>query len=108
MRCRCSPASTTGCRGCWRADSEAKAIDWNNGVMYALKSIGYERQRRGGDDTVGLAVTMASLEPACFRAQGWWRDEPLRDWLDRHRAGDRVVVRTFDDSLTYASFAARV
>jgi non-ribosomal peptide synthetase component E (peptide arylation enzyme) len=51
---------------------------------------------------------MASFDPAYFRAQGWWRDETLRDWLERHRAGDRAAVRTFDDTLTYAGFAARV
>ena len=51
---------------------------------------------------------MASFDPAYFRAQGWWRDETLRDWLEGHRAGDRAAVRTFDDTLTYAGFAARV
>jgi acyl-CoA synthetase (AMP-forming)/AMP-acid ligase II len=51
---------------------------------------------------------MASFDPAYFRAQGWWRDETLRDWLERHRAPDRAAVRTFDDTLTYAGFAARV
>ena len=51
---------------------------------------------------------MASFDPAYFRAQGWLRDETLRDWLERHRAGDRAAVRTFDDTLTYAGFAARV
>jgi cyclohexanecarboxylate-CoA ligase len=51
---------------------------------------------------------MASFDPAYFRAQGWWRDETLRDWLERHRAADRAAVRTFDDTLTYADFAARV
>jgi cyclohexanecarboxylate-CoA ligase len=51
---------------------------------------------------------MASFDPAYFRAQGWWRDETLRDWLERHRAADRAAVRTFDDTLGYADFAARV
>jgi cyclohexanecarboxylate-CoA ligase len=51
---------------------------------------------------------MASFDPASFRAQGWWRDETLRDWLDRHRAADRAAVRSFDDTLSYADFAARV
>src|SRR5262245_26590797 len=51
---------------------------------------------------------MASFDPAYFRAQGWWRDETLRDWLERHGAADRAAVRTFDDALTYSDFAARV
>ena len=66
--------------------------------MYALKSIG--RAKDGG-------ARMASFDPAYFRAQGWWRDETLRGWLERHRAADRAAVRTFDDTLTYAGFAAR-
>src|SRR5262245_64938915 len=65
--------------------------------MYALKSI--SRAMAG--------VRMASFDPAYFRAQGWWRDDTLRDWLERHRAADRAV-RTFDDALTYSDFAARV
>ncbi|MEA2924870.1 MAG: hypothetical protein QOD25_1992 [Alphaproteobacteria bacterium] len=76
--------------------------------MYALKSIGCEDDgggsRRGGD----AAVTMTSFDPAYFRAQGWWRDETLRDWLKRNRAADRAAVRTLDDTLTYAGFAAKV
>src|SRR5262245_22833366 len=51
---------------------------------------------------------MASFDPAYFRARDWWRDETLRDWLERHRAHDRAAVRTFDDTLTYADFGARV
>src|SRR5262245_55854600 len=51
---------------------------------------------------------MASFDPAHFRAQGWWRDETLRDWIERHRTANRAAVRTFDDTLTYGDFAARV
>jgi cyclohexanecarboxylate-CoA ligase len=51
---------------------------------------------------------MASFDPAYFRSRSWWRDETLRDWLDRQRTADRVAVRTFDDTLTYGGFAARV
>jgi cyclohexanecarboxylate-CoA ligase len=51
---------------------------------------------------------MASFDPAYFRARGWWRDETLRDWLERHRAHDRAAVRTFDETLTYAGFGTRV
>jgi cyclohexanecarboxylate-CoA ligase len=51
---------------------------------------------------------MTSFDPAYFRAQGWWRDETLRDWLKRNRAADRAAVRTLDDTLTYAGFAAKV
>jgi cyclohexanecarboxylate-CoA ligase/acyl-CoA synthetase len=58
--------------------------------------------------TAGVVATMTSFDPAYFRAQGWWRDETRRDWLERHRAADRVAVRTFDDTLSYADFAARV
>lgn len=51
---------------------------------------------------------MASFDPAYFRSQGWWRDETLRDWLERHHAADRAAVRTFDETLSYADFAASV
>ena len=69
--------------------------------MYPLKSTGC-------GDTAGAVATMTSFDPAYFRARSWWRDETLRDWLDRHRAGNRAAIRTFDDTLTYASFAERV
>src|SRR3984893_7374315 len=51
---------------------------------------------------------MTGFDPGYFRARGWWRDETLRDWLDRHRTSDRAAVATVDDMLTYASFAERV
>jgi cyclohexanecarboxylate-CoA ligase len=69
--------------------------------MYPLKSTGC-------GDTAGAVATMTTFDPAYFRAQRWWRDETLRDWLDRHRAGNRAAIRTFDDTLTYAGFAERV
>ena len=35
---------------------------------------------------------MASFDPAYFRAQGWWRDETLRDWLDERPRGEREIL----------------
>ena len=66
--------------------------------MYPL-SRSVER-RHGGED--------GELRSCLLPGQGWWRDETLRGWLERHRAADRAAVRTFDDTLTYADFAARV
>src|SRR5262245_50553601 len=53
---------------------------------------------------------MAVFEPAYFRAQGWWRDETLRGWLDRCRANapDRHAILTLNDALTYAQFTDRI
>ena len=39
-------------------------------------------------------TSMAVFDPAYFRAQGWWRDETLGDWIDRcvSRAPDRAAI----------------
>jgi cyclohexanecarboxylate-CoA ligase/acyl-CoA synthetase len=53
---------------------------------------------------------MAVFDPAYFRAQGWWRDETLGDWLDRCVAGalDRPAVLSADRTLSYAAFGAEI
>ena len=53
---------------------------------------------------------MTVFDPAHFRAQGWWRDETLGDWLDRcvANAPDRPAVVGADRTLTYAAFGADV
>jgi cyclohexanecarboxylate-CoA ligase len=46
---------------------------------------------------------MAVFDPAYFRAQGWWRDETLGDWIDGCAASapDRAAILTADRTLTY-------
>ena len=53
---------------------------------------------------------MTAFNPAYFRAQGWWRDETLCDWLDRcvSAAPDRIALLCADRTLTYAAVAADV
>jgi cyclohexanecarboxylate-CoA ligase len=53
---------------------------------------------------------MAAFDPAYFRAQGWWRDETLGDWLDLCVSGapDRAAILSADRTLTYAAFGADV
>ena len=53
---------------------------------------------------------MVVFDPAYFRAQGWWRDETLGDWIDRCAAAapDRAAIRTADRALTYQAFRADV
>ncbi|HUN95615.1 MAG TPA: class I adenylate-forming enzyme family protein [Bradyrhizobium sp.] len=53
---------------------------------------------------------MTDFNPAYFRAQGWWRDETLCDWLDRcvSAAPDRIALLCADRTLTYAAVAADV
>jgi cyclohexanecarboxylate-CoA ligase len=53
---------------------------------------------------------MTVFDPAYFRAQGWWRDETLGDWLDRCAAGapERSAILAADRSLSYAAFGADV
>jgi cyclohexanecarboxylate-CoA ligase len=48
--------------------------------------------------------------PDYFRAQDWWRDETLGDWLDHCLAtrGDSPAVITAGQSLTYTELSARV
>ena len=43
------------------------------------------------------------LGPAYFKAQGWWRDETLPDWLSRNAAtrGGRTAVASFGGAATY-------
>jgi cyclohexanecarboxylate-CoA ligase len=55
-------------------------------------------------------TTPRRLDPAYFRERDWWRDETIRDWLDRRAAqhGDRIAVVTRDTALTYRQFADRV
>jgi acyl-CoA synthetase (AMP-forming)/AMP-acid ligase II len=47
--------------------------------------------------------------PAYFRAQGWWRDETLKDWVQRavDRAPDRPALITTTAAVTYAEMNAR-
>jgi non-ribosomal peptide synthetase component E (peptide arylation enzyme) len=53
---------------------------------------------------------MAVFDPAYFRAQGWWRDETLCDWIDRCAvsAPDRAAILTADRTLTYRALRADV
>jgi cyclohexanecarboxylate-CoA ligase len=53
---------------------------------------------------------MVVFDPAYFRAEGWWRDETLGDWIDRCAvsAPDRAAVRTADRTLTYSALRADV
>jgi cyclohexanecarboxylate-CoA ligase len=53
---------------------------------------------------------MSGFDPAYFRAQGWWRDETLCDWLDRcvAAAPDRTAILSADRTLSYAAFGADV
>jgi cyclohexanecarboxylate-CoA ligase len=53
---------------------------------------------------------MAVFDPAYFRAQGWWRDETLCDWIDRCAVGapDRAAILTADRTLTYRALRADV
>ena len=53
---------------------------------------------------------MAAFDPGYFRAQGWWRDETLGDWLDRcvSSAPDRAAILSADRTPTYAAFGADV
>lgn len=56
-----------------------------------------------------MSATSARFEPAHFRAQDWWRDETLRDWIDRCVAGfaDEPAIATGERTLTYRQFAER-
>lgn len=53
---------------------------------------------------------MAVFDPAYFRAQGWWRDETLSDWLGRCAAAapERNAVIAAERTLTYAALMAEV
>jgi len=47
--------------------------------------------------------------PAYFRARGWWRDETLKDWVQRavDRAPDRPALITTTAAVTYAEMNTR-
>lgn len=53
---------------------------------------------------------VAVFDPAYFRAQGWWRDETLNDWLDRcvARAPDRTAILSAGRTLSYAALGEQV
>lgn len=53
---------------------------------------------------------MTVFDAAYFRAQGWWRDETLSDWIDRcaATAPDRAAILTADRALTYRAFQTAV
>jgi cyclohexanecarboxylate-CoA ligase/acyl-CoA synthetase len=55
-------------------------------------------------------MSMTVFDPAYFRAQGWWRDETLNDWLDRRIADapDRPAILARDHMLTYAAFGEEI
>jgi cyclohexanecarboxylate-CoA ligase/acyl-CoA synthetase len=57
-----------------------------------------------------MSTSPVRFDPAYFRERGWWRDETIRDWLDRRAAqdGDRPAIVTGDITLTYRQFAERV
>ncbi len=53
---------------------------------------------------------MSAFNPDFFRAQGWWRDETLGDWLGRciNTCGESPAVITAAQTLTYAQLGERV
>jgi len=53
---------------------------------------------------------MAVFGPAYFRAQGWWRDETLSDWIDRcvADAPGRPAIMATGRALTYQTLQADV
>jgi acyl-coenzyme A synthetase/AMP-(fatty) acid ligase len=55
-------------------------------------------------------TSMAVFDPAYFRAQGWWRDETLSDWIDRCAisAPNRAAILAVDRALTYQTLQADV
>lgn len=56
-----------------------------------------------------MASASVRFDPAHFRAQGWWRDETLTDWLERRAAAapDDVAVIAPETTLTYAQLRRR-
>ena len=60
--------------------------------------------RRWGTSMAGV------FDPAYFRAQGWWRDETLSDWIDRcvADAPGRPAILAADRALTYQTLQADV
>jgi cyclohexanecarboxylate-CoA ligase len=55
-------------------------------------------------------TSMAVFDPAYFRAQGWWRDETLGNWIDRcaSSAPNRRAILAADRALTYEMLQADV
>jgi cyclohexanecarboxylate-CoA ligase len=55
-------------------------------------------------------TSMAVFDPAYFRAQGWWRDETLSDWIDRcvADAPGRPAIMATGRALTYQTLQADV
>jgi acyl-CoA synthetase (AMP-forming)/AMP-acid ligase II len=53
---------------------------------------------------------LSAFNPDYFRAQGWWRDETLGNWLERCRAtrGESPAVITAGQTLTYTELGERV
>jgi cyclohexanecarboxylate-CoA ligase len=53
---------------------------------------------------------MAFFDPAYFRAQGWWRDQTLSDWIDgcAVSAPNRAAILTADRTLTYEMLKAEI
>src|SRR5262245_35405621 len=56
-----------------------------------------------------MTTSTSTFEPSYFRAQNWWRDETLRDWLARRIAAtpDHAAILPPDGRLTYAQLGER-
>ena len=57
-----------------------------------------------------MSVTPQHFEPDHFREQDWWRDETLRDWLDRcvAQCAERPAIVFGEAIVTYRQFADRI
>jgi cyclohexanecarboxylate-CoA ligase len=57
-----------------------------------------------------MTASTGGFDPRYFRAQDWWRDETLRDWLARRIAAapDHTALLTQEARLTYAQLGERV
>lgn len=57
-----------------------------------------------------MSTTPERFDPDLFRTRDWWRDETIRDWLDRRvsQHGDRPAIVSGDTTLTYRQFSDRV
>src|SRR5436190_21155333 len=57
-----------------------------------------------------MSVMPQRVDPAYFRGQDWWRDETLRDWLDRciEQGAERPAIVTGQETLSYKQFADRI
>jgi len=56
-----------------------------------------------------MTVAMETYGPEYFRAQGWWRDETLNDWVGRaaRRTPDHPALITTDGRISYGEMCAR-